>query len=159
MVLENIDWERGADGSLSSQWTLPNFVTFGAQIRPREDSVDMELWLRNFSGADLTGQNASAGLRNQVCVMLKGAPEFNAQTNENKILRTPVAAVHSDRRQSLDFNGLAESCPFLGEPAVFPVCTRILDCPTALTGKPFASGAASGFMREPTLSGKLKPTL
>jgi hypothetical protein len=57
----------------------------------------MELWLRNLSGADLTGQNASAGLRNQVCVMLKGAPEFNAQTNDNKILRKPVAAVHSAR--------------------------------------------------------------
>ena len=95
VVLENVDWERGADGSLSSQWTLPNFVTFGAHIRPGESSVDMELWLRNFSGGDLTGMNASADLRTQVCVMLKGAPEFNAQTNDNKILRQSVAAVHS----------------------------------------------------------------
>jgi hypothetical protein len=95
LVLENIDWERGADGSLSSQWTLPNAVTFGAQIRPRENSVEMDLWLRNFSGADLTGMDASAGLASQVCVMLKGAPEFNAQTNDNKILRQPVAAVRS----------------------------------------------------------------
>ena len=95
VVIENVDWERSPDGSLSSQWTLPNYVTFGAHIRPREDSVDMELWLRNFSGVDLTGQNASAGLRNQVCIMLKGAPEFNAQTNDNKILRKPVATVHS----------------------------------------------------------------
>ncbi|MGD1104576.1 MAG: polysaccharide deacetylase family protein [Terriglobia bacterium] len=95
VVLENIDWERGADGSLSSQWTLPNYVTFGAHIRPGEDSVEMELWMRNFSGADVTGMNASAGLRTQICIMLKGAPEFNAQTNDNKILRKPVAAVHS----------------------------------------------------------------
>ena len=95
LVLENIDWERGADGSLSSQWMLPNFVTFGAHIRPRENSVEMELWLRNFSGADLTGMNASAGLPSQICVMLKGAPEFNAQTNDNKTLRAPVAAVRS----------------------------------------------------------------
>jgi peptidoglycan/xylan/chitin deacetylase (PgdA/CDA1 family) len=95
LVVENIDWERGADGSLSSQRTLPNAVTFGAHIRPKENSVEMELWLRNFSGADLTGMEASAGLASQVCVMLKGAPEFNAQTNDNKILRAPAAAVHS----------------------------------------------------------------
>ena len=40
--------------------------------------VEMELWLRNFSGADLTGMDASAGLPSQICVMLKGAPEFDA---------------------------------------------------------------------------------
>jgi len=95
VVLENIDWERGADGSLSSQWTLPNYVTVGAHIRPGEDSVEMELWMRNFSGADVTGMNASAGLPTQICIMLKGAPEFNARTNDNKILRKPVAAVRS----------------------------------------------------------------
>jgi len=96
-VVENIDWERGADGSLSNQWTLPNFVTIGAQIRPAENGVEMELWLRNFSGADLTGPDGSSGLPTQICVLLKGAPEFTALTNENKILRTPVAAVHSAR--------------------------------------------------------------
>ena len=94
-VIENIDWERGADGSLSNQWTLPNFVTIAAQIRPAENGVEMELWLRNFSGADLTGPDGSSGLPIQICVLLKGAPEFTALTNENKILRTPVAAVHS----------------------------------------------------------------
>jgi hypothetical protein len=94
-VIENIDWERGADGSLSNQWTLPNFVTIGAQIRPAENGVEMELWLRNFSGADLTGPDGSSGLPTQICVLLKGAPEFAALTNENKILRPPVAAVHS----------------------------------------------------------------
>ncbi len=95
VVIENVDWDRNSEGSLSSQWTLPNYITFGANVRPVEDHVEMDLWLRNFSGADLTGQNASAGLRNQVCVMLKGAPEFNAQTNDNKILRIPAAAVRS----------------------------------------------------------------
>lgn len=95
MVLENTDWERNADGTLSSQWQLPNFVTFGAHIRPGEGSVDMDLWVRNFSGADLTGLNAPASRPSQICIMLKGAPEFNAQTNDNKILRKPVAAVHS----------------------------------------------------------------
>ena len=49
----------------------------------------MELWLRNGTNQPL------AGLRTQVCLLLKGAPEFNAQTNDNKIFRCPVAAVRS----------------------------------------------------------------
>jgi len=95
LILENIDWERSPDGSLSSQRTLPNSVTFGAYIRPGENRVDMELWLRNFSGADLTGMDPTAGLATQICVMLKGAPDFAALTNDNKILRYAVAAVRS----------------------------------------------------------------
>lgn len=55
----------------------------------------MEVWLRNFAGKDLTGPKGPGGLPMQVCIMLKGAPEFNAQTNENKIFRPPVAAVRS----------------------------------------------------------------
>ncbi len=51
----------------------------------------MELWLRNATYTDLTG------LSTQVCVMLKGAPEFNRTSNENKLLKSPVAAVRSDR--------------------------------------------------------------
>jgi hypothetical protein len=96
-VIENIDWERSADGSLSNQWTLPNFVTVGAQIRPAENGVEMELWLRNFSGTDLSGPDGSAGLPTQICVLLKGAPEFAAMSNDNKVLRQNVAAVRNER--------------------------------------------------------------
>ncbi len=35
-------------------------------------------------------------LRTQICVMLKGAPDFNEQTVDNKIFREPVAAVRSE---------------------------------------------------------------
>jgi len=97
VVLNNVEWERSADGSLSYQRTLPSFVAFGASIRPAEDHIDMELWLRNFSGTALTGAKGGDGLPTQVCVMLKGAPEFNGQTNENKIFHPPVAAVRSCR--------------------------------------------------------------
>ena len=97
IVLDNIDWERGADGSLSYQRNLPNFDLFGASIRSTGDHVEMELWLRNFSGTDLTGLKTPGGLPTQICVMLKGAPEFNSQTNENKLFREPVAAVRSNK--------------------------------------------------------------
>jgi hypothetical protein len=96
-VIENTDWERGADGSLSNRWTLPNFVTIGAEISPAENGVEMELWLRNFSGVDLAGPDGSSGLPTQICVLLKGAQGFTAMNNGNKILRSPVAAVHNDK--------------------------------------------------------------
>jgi peptidoglycan/xylan/chitin deacetylase (PgdA/CDA1 family) len=95
IVLENVDWTRDPAGRLSYQRALPNGIVFGAAIRPSGDHVEMELWLRNFGGHDLSGVEAESGLRTQVCVMLKGAPEFNAQTSDNKIFRSPVAAVRS----------------------------------------------------------------
>jgi peptidoglycan/xylan/chitin deacetylase (PgdA/CDA1 family) len=89
--LENIDWNRAPDGSLSTMRTLPNQITFGASIRPYTRQVEMELWLYNSSTETLSG------LRTQICVMLKGAKEFSAQTNDNKLFRTPLSAVRSSR--------------------------------------------------------------
>ncbi len=89
IVLDNIDWTREAGGGLSHQRVPPNHVAFGASIRAEDQDVVMELWLRNGT------KQVLAGLRTQVCVLLKGAAEFHAQTNENKILRCPAAAVRS----------------------------------------------------------------
>jgi hypothetical protein len=89
IMIENVDWVREADGSLHHERVLPNKVTFGALIAPKSNSVEMELWLRNGTDQRLTG------LRTQICDMLKGAPDFYAQTNANKIFRSPIAAVHS----------------------------------------------------------------
>ena len=88
--LDNIDWNRDAS-SLSNNRTLPNQVSYGVRLTPSAKAVDMELWLKNESAQALTG------LRVQVCVMLKGAPEFNRQTNENKRLTSPIAAVRSEQ--------------------------------------------------------------
>jgi peptidoglycan/xylan/chitin deacetylase (PgdA/CDA1 family) len=96
IVLENIDWNRGSDGGLSYQRILPGGIVFGASIRPFEDHVEMELWVRNFFGQDLSGFQAQTSPRGQVCVMLKGAAQFNRQTNEDKVFRDSVAAVESD---------------------------------------------------------------
>jgi peptidoglycan/xylan/chitin deacetylase (PgdA/CDA1 family) len=91
LVMENVDWQRHADGSLSFKRHLPNFAfTLGASIRPVEKHAEMELWLQNFSAQPLTD------LRTQVCVMLKGAPGFNQQIDSNKILRSPVVATRSE---------------------------------------------------------------
>jgi peptidoglycan/xylan/chitin deacetylase (PgdA/CDA1 family) len=89
-TIENTDWTRGAEGTLSSAWKLPDGVQFGARITASAAGADMELWLRN------GGQERLTGLRTQVCVLLAGAHEFAAQTSDNRVYRHPWAAVRSN---------------------------------------------------------------
>jgi hypothetical protein len=88
-TIENIDWTRNSDGSLSFRRQLPNGIIFGASIRPVGLEVQMEIWLRNVTYTDLSA------LRTQVCVMLKAARDFNTQTNQNKVFTRPAAAAQS----------------------------------------------------------------
>jgi hypothetical protein len=94
-VIDNVDWEVAAPAELRSRWTLPNGVSFGAVVKANGREVNMELWLTNGTAAPLTG------LRTQICVMLKGARAFAAQTNENKRFEKPVAAVQAGERRVL----------------------------------------------------------
>jgi len=86
-------WTRHPDGSLTHERRLPNGIAFGARVVVHEKHVEMDLWLKNGSEQRLTD------LRIQNCVMLKGALGFNAQSNWNKHLAAPFAAVHSDDGQ------------------------------------------------------------
>ncbi len=88
-VIENVDWTRRPDGSLASRWTLPNRVAIGASIASTAGGAAMELWVENGSLEPLRR------LRAQVCVLLKAAPGFAAQTDANKLFRSPVAAARS----------------------------------------------------------------
>jgi hypothetical protein len=87
--LEDVDWTRKPDGSLEERRQLPNGIVFGMRVVPRPEAVDMELWLRNGTGAPLSE------LRAQVCIMLKGAPAFNEQSSDNKLLVDEVACARS----------------------------------------------------------------
>lgn len=91
VTLERLDWTRRAGGVLESRRVLPNGVEFSARVAPARDRVDMELRLKNGSREKL------AAPRTQICVLLKGAPEFNAQEKENKVRLSGegVAAVRS----------------------------------------------------------------
>jgi len=90
--LDNIDWNRTPAGTLSSNRVLPNKIAFGGSVQQSAGGVDLELWLRNDTSETLTG------LRSQICVMFKGAPDFNSQTNDNKIFKGSVSAVKSVKR-------------------------------------------------------------
>lgn len=87
------EWRRNEGGSLESGRTLPNRIAFRAVVRPLSNAVFMELWLTNGTGKPLTD------IRVQNCVMLKQAGGFSAQTNVNKLLKTPIAAAHSQDRK------------------------------------------------------------
>jgi hypothetical protein len=83
-------WTRHPDGSLTHEHRLPNGIAFSARVVAHESHVEMDLWLKNGS------EHRLSDLRIQNCVMLKGAAGFNAQSNWNKHLAAPFAAVHSD---------------------------------------------------------------
>jgi hypothetical protein len=89
--LDRIDWTLSKSGLISER-TLPDGLAFSMRVEPARDGAFLELRLKNGTERKLTG------LRAQVCVMLKGAPGFNAQTRENKVKLEDagVCAVRSD---------------------------------------------------------------
>jgi hypothetical protein len=84
------EWRRGRDGVLANAFLLPNGIRIDARIAPRADAVDLELRVRNGTAEKLTG------LRTQVCIMLRGAKGFAAQTNDNKVMAGRVIAARSE---------------------------------------------------------------
>lgn len=91
-TLERIEWTRLENGILKSRRTLPNGIRFQTRIAPHRDRVDLEMTLFNGTAARLTG------LRTQICVLLKGAPDFNEQTNDNKHLEGDAALTRANGR-------------------------------------------------------------
>lgn len=92
ITIENVDWRRLDNGGLTSRWLLPNGIAIGASIEPREGGVEMTLFLENATPQALTS------IRAQVCVLLKSASGFNAQTNDHKVLQKPIAGVRAGDR-------------------------------------------------------------
>ncbi len=84
--LPPLEWTRHATGRLSSRRVLPNGVTFGAEVTPGPERVELELSLENGSPEPLRD------LRVQICVMLGRLSGFAEQTTANKLFRPPFAA-------------------------------------------------------------------
>lgn len=89
IAIENVDWKPSANGAWENTWRLPNDVRFGATVTPAVGRADFALWLENGTEEALTG------LRTQVCAMLKGAPGFNAQSEDGRRIEDGVAAIKS----------------------------------------------------------------
>lgn len=119
--LERIDWTRKAGGELESRRVLPDGVAFSTHVYPRAEHVDMEMSIENGSSARITG------LRTQICVLLKGAPDFNEQTRDNKVIagRAIAARSRSGRRWIVTIWERARPwanprCPCVHSDPVFP---------------------------------------
>ena len=87
--LPQLEWQQLVDGSLVLRRTLPNRIEFGTKVIPRQDHVQLEMWLVNGT------QETLSDLRVQNCVMLKGARGFEQQANDNKVFQGPYAACRS----------------------------------------------------------------
>ena len=123
-AIPNRDWQRPGSGSLISRWELPNGIVFGVSLTGKASHVEMELFLTNGTGQELTQ------LRTQICVLLKGAPDFNQQAETNKLWRNPVAAVSSSQRDRWILTSWERCGRVWGNPAV-PACTPTRFCRTA----------------------------
>lgn len=127
--LNPLEWNRREDGTLDIERKLPNGISFGAKIKPEARAVRMELWLTNGTKEPLTD------LRVQNCVMLKGAPGFLEQTNDNKVFSGPYAACRSTDGKRwvitawdpLHRGWANPKCPCLHSDPKFP------DCPSGQT--------------------------
>ncbi|MBG86168.1 MAG: hypothetical protein CMO80_04625 [Verrucomicrobiales bacterium] len=88
--MKRMEWERHEGGWYEIERELPNGILIGACVKPMKQDVMMELWLKNGTSETLTGMRA------QNCVMLKGAPEFSRQSNDNKVIEKPFIACRND---------------------------------------------------------------
>lgn len=118
------EWTRRPDGTLEMERVLPNGVAFGTRVEPTATDVRMVIWLRNGMADTLTD------LRVQNCIMLAGAPGFRAQTNTNKVFRSPFSAAGSDDGKRWIITAWSpvdrcwgnEQCPCLHSDPKFPDC-------------------------------------
>jgi hypothetical protein len=122
--LEKLEWNRRPDGTLDIERKLPNGIVFGTKIVPKKTEVRMELWLKNGTKEKLTN------MRVQICVLLKGAKGFEAQSNTNKAFAPPYAACKSqDGKRWVIMAWVPhqkswgnEKCPCLHSDPVIPDC-------------------------------------
>jgi hypothetical protein len=124
VTLPPLEWTRKDNGSLTLTRTLPNKISYSAEVRPEKDHVAMKLTLTNGTDQPLTD------LRVQNCVMLKDAAGFAEQTNRNKRLVAPYAAVHDAGGTRWIITGWKpnhrtwgnDKCPCLHSDPKFPDC-------------------------------------
>ena len=122
--LEPQEWELSDDGGYRLQRRLPNGIEFGTTARALSDHIEMTMWLKNGTDVKLSD------LRVQNCVMLKGAKEFELQTNDNKQFISGYAIASSPDKtrwiisawEPIDRAWANPPCPCLHADPKFPDC-------------------------------------
>ncbi len=122
-VLENIDWTKNDDGSLTFTRELPNGIRFGSRAVLDNGGIDAHMWLENGTKEPLTK------LRTQVCAMLGAVPGFKELTNDNKTMGTAVtvaqSTTHPNRYILVAFDNCKrtwanQNCPCIHADPTFP---------------------------------------
>jgi len=121
----NRDWIKHPWGRLSNTWELPNKLVIGAEIIPGRTEVDLSLWLYNG-----TADTTFSDLQTQICIMFKGAGDFNQLTNKNKKFEDPIAAVKAGEGDQWILTAWErcnhtwgnENCPCMHSDPAFPDC-------------------------------------
>ncbi len=88
-----VEWVEDDEGGLGYAIELPNGITYGGRLIPREDRVELEFVVRNESGADTF---VSA----QFCLVLSDSAEFCDREYERTFVHTAdgwVRAAEGDR--------------------------------------------------------------
>lgn len=88
-TLAKLEWQRDDEDHLWLQRELPNGLIFGSEAKVDQQRILMRMWLDN-----PTDQTFS-DLRVQNCIMLKAAKGFEAQEEENKLVRGSYVACHN----------------------------------------------------------------
>lgn len=122
--LEQLEWQRRDDGSYFIERVLPNKISFAVTATPHRGYLAIDMSLTNGT------QNLLSDLRVQMCAMLRGLKGFDAQTNDNKIFRGPLAACRNaqgDQWVILGFEPANRTwgnppCPCLHSDPKFPDC-------------------------------------
>ena len=124
IALPRQEWEQLPNGVLRMKRVLPNGIEFEAVIEPQKDHVTMALTLKNGTSEMLSD------LRVQNCVMLKGAPGFTEQSNDNKVMQAPYSASHDTSGKRWVITAWSPNhrawgnppCPCLHSDPKFPDC-------------------------------------
>lgn len=85
LELQPVEWQA-IPGGWAMERALPNGVSFGTQAIPGEAHVRFEMWVRNGTPETLRGVVV------QNCVMLARATGFEAQSDQNTVIRHPLVA-------------------------------------------------------------------
>lgn len=122
--LQRLEWQLRPDGSYVMERRLPNGIVFGTRAVARDNHIEMDMWLKNNTAETLKD------LRVQNCVMLKGAMDFDQQTNDNKLFINGYAIARSSDSKRWIISGWSPvqrawgnaPCPCLHSDPQFPDC-------------------------------------
>ena len=122
--LPQLEWELLPDGSYRQNRELPNKISYEVIATPHRDHLAIRMSLFNGTDAEVSD------LRVQMCAMLKAMKGFEAQTNENKVFRGPLAACRNSAGDKWVILGFQKNhrtwgnapCPCLHSDPIFDNC-------------------------------------